>query len=195
MIGITIKREQIKNTLDKIIPEISPKIEKLNNLWEQLIKILLTLSTTLLFGSIPLYKFVLEKNSHGQLDLLWPIGWLFLLCSIVFLILSFIERLRHCAVVLNRDQQHILLLNETLCNNSESVTISIEGLVLYMPLFFPVCGFISFVAGICLLMLGVISYSFSQYIGSAMFIIAMGFLVFLLWVVYALRSFYKSQNK
>ncbi|WP_428045653.1 hypothetical protein [Candidatus Avelusimicrobium fimicolum] len=57
---IIIPRKEIKNTISFCLSKIDGRIDKINALWLQTIKIVLTLSTTLLFGSIPLFRFFVE---------------------------------------------------------------------------------------------------------------------------------------
>ena len=111
LMRIIIPRNEIKNTISFCLSKIEGRIDKINALWLQIIKIVLTLSTTLLFGSIPLFRFFVEERKMEG-EAFWFAGWLCLLSSIVLLIWGLFEQERHSAMILNQDQEHIKILND-----------------------------------------------------------------------------------
>lgn len=191
---IIIPRNEIKNTISFCLSKIEGRTDKINTLWLQIIKIVLTLSTTLLFGSVPLFRFFVEERKMEG-ESFWFAGWLCLLSSIVLLIWGLIEQERHAAMILNKDQEHIKILNNAFVNGEENVDVEVGGLVLYMNLYFSIIGINLFFWGLACLMLGVVAASFSEYFLYTKIGVLVVFSFFSLWTIVSFVLFQKAYKK
>lgn len=191
---IIIPRKEIKNTISFCLSKIDGRIDKINALWLQTIKIVLTLSTTLLFGSIPLFRFFVEERKMEG-EAFWFAGWLCLLSSIVLLIWGLIEQERHSAMILNKDQEHIKILNDAFVTGAENADVEVGGIVLYMNLFFSIIGINLFFWGLACLMLGVVAASFLDYFLYTKIGVLVLFGFFSLWTIFSFVRFQKAYKK
>ena len=192
---ITMTRDQIVKEMPVFIAKVQDKAKDISAFWTQTIKIVLTLATTSLYGSVPLFQFFYKGKENAEGSSYWCWGWLCLLVSIVLLVWGFIEQARHSVMVLNEDQKHIKILTEAFWEQKEAVNIEISSIILYMRLYFSILGLICFVLGMGFLMIGAVGGSFPEYFSTIKYLVFTGEIVFLAWAGYSYRKFDKSQKE
>lgn len=191
---IKITPEQIASELPEMIRKIEERTKEVSSFWTQTIKIVLTLATTSLYGSVPLFQFMYDGKENIEGASFWCWGWLCLLVSIILLVWGLIEQARHSVMVLNKDQGLIKNLTEAFHNKKEFVEIEITSIVLYMHLYFSVFGLFLFVLGMGFLMIGVIGGSFPPHFILIKKYVLFGEVGFFIWMIWSYWKFYESQK-
>lgn len=171
-------------------------IELTNTFWTGLIKLVLTISSTILFGSfaiinIPIY----QEQIRSSFAFFLPLSWILLMVSIFSFIMGLLEQAKFYAVLSNRYANSLQKIWENIGNNVDSAPFHTTYPILYMPLIYPILAFLSFFIGvICLI--SFLSLNIFRGYENYLLILALLLTIFtVLSLFYIVADFYSSQEK
>lgn len=143
--------DKTREALEKNYPKLEEKSKELNTLWINLANLIITVDTTVLFGSFVL----LDYKKVAPIPWEVYVSWLFLLLAICFIIVGKITDLGFKALMLKKEKKFIDGLLKAIHEN-KSYDFSIETCLNFASIKWTAFGFILFLIGILLLASGIV---------------------------------------
>lgn len=188
-IMIDISKENLTPTYQAGVTGILPKVDKLNAFWKDLVHLMITVDTSLLFGS-----FVLLEYKDFSLHWTMPTGWVGLLLAILLLLAGLIDQARFMGIRINQDQGD---LRQILVAIQEQRPAHLEApnFIIFSPIIFTVLGFFCSASGIIGLSCGLATSFYPEH----KCIVLSGYILLHLLAGLALyvglKSFWKSEKQ
>lgn len=143
--------DKTRAAFEKIYPKVEEKTKELNSLWLNLSNLIITVDTTVLFGSFVLLDYKKVTPIPWEVH----VSWLFLLLAICFIIVGKITDLGFKASMLKKDTKFIDGLLKAI-NENKPYNYSIETCINFASIKWAALGFILFLIGILLLASGIV---------------------------------------
>lgn len=172
----------------EIIPEIKEKTKELNNLWSNLVNLLITIDVSFLFGSFV----IMDHKETFPISWLILISWVLLLLAVGSMILGKIKDVCFRGKNLNTSQATLRQLLTSIKEKQDTV-FSAPNFVIFSPILYSVLGFAFTILGICFFAAGVALPFLNKYIVYTFVLVSFFFVACEL--TKEMCAFYKSEKE
>ena len=186
---VKIPEESYSNIYQEIANKCQKLIERLSEFWNMLLKLVISCSMGLLFGSITFVTLPFFKENYTLSLWGWGLSWLGLLAAIVFLIIAFLQEAYFLAMNLKKMDEQLRMLLDAKEQQKKFLSFKYKELIGFAPLINCALGFLCFLWGTIGIVGSVLNLFLSDWTLWIVLIVLAIDIIVLVWVIWLLISF------
>ena len=192
---ITIDETQYLDIYQRYWEDMAKKIEELNAFWNTLLKLAISCSMGILFGSIAFVSLPFFKLNYFLMIGWWATSWLFLLGAIICFIIASLQEAKFFALNIKKTLQQIKRIIKADLEQRKSINFEIVDLVTFAPLRSAALGFVFFLWGTIGLVGSVLSVMFFAHKLYILWLVILLDTGVLAWIGYTLYDFLRQDSE